>query len=74
MIKSPPLPCATVPVNFASEGTGRIAFDKPVKVSAANTAGVPDRIIPIQGPSCEARVGQGKFKSNYQKNAAGLKP
>jgi hypothetical protein len=54
------LPCAAVPVNFGIIRDGADGFRRPVKVSATITAGVPDRVIPIQGPSCESRTGQGK--------------
>jgi hypothetical protein len=67
-IKTPPLPCAAVPVNFGIIRDGADGFRRPVKVSATITAGVPDRVIPIQGPSCESRAGQGKSDFQYFKD------
>lgn len=67
--KTPPLPCATVPVNFCIMRDGADGFRRPVKVAATVTADVPDCVIPIQGPSCESRAGQGKSVSKLQRPA-----
>jgi hypothetical protein len=56
--KTPPLPCAIVPVNFGNMRDGTDGFRRPVKVSATIAACVPDRVNPIQGPYCESRAGQ----------------
>jgi hypothetical protein len=70
--KNPALAVCNHACELSQHAGRQDCFRRPVKVSAAIPACVPNRLFPVQCHGSKSRTGQGKFCCHFPKNSAFL--